>query len=122
MLGRYAARHAGGFVRAFRAAAGDPERLRAELAAVAAGLADTAAREHPFILWPDEVQKRIAAEALEGTVRRIRRGAAGGRFEMSEQFCREEFRRLARAVHIQTAREGAAIEAEHEVRGEEFAL
>jgi HK97 family phage portal protein len=120
VLGLYAAQHAAGFVRAFQAAEGEPERLRAGLAPVVAGLADTAAREMPFIFWPDETQKHIAADALEGILRRMRR--AGPRFELSEQLCRGEFRRLVRAIHIQTAREGAAIQAEHEVRGGEFAL
>jgi hypothetical protein len=51
------------------------------------------------------------------------RGFSGGRFELSEQLCREEFRRLVRSIHIQTAREGAAIQAAHEVHGEgSFAL
>jgi HK97 family phage portal protein len=120
MLGLYAAQHAAGFVRAFQAAEGEPERLRAGLAPVVAGLADTAAREMPFVFWPDEMQKRIAADALEGILRRMRR--SGSRFELSEQLCRGEFRRLVRAIHIQTAREGAAIQAEHEVHGGEFAL
>jgi len=115
LLGRYAAAHAGAFVRAFRSAAGASEGLRAGLEPVVAGLADTAAREHPFIFWPDETQKRIAAEALEGLVRRVKRSSTSGRFQLSEQFCREEFRRLVRSIHIHTARESAAIQAEHEV-------
>jgi HK97 family phage portal protein len=118
MLGRYAAQHGAGFVRAFRAANGDVERLRAGLVSVAAGLADAAAREHPFIFWPDETQQRIAGEGLEGSLRRVRRRSVGNQFHLSEQFCREEFRRLVRSIHIQTAREGAAIQAEQEVRGE----
>jgi HK97 family phage portal protein len=115
MLGRYAAQHGAGFVRAFRSAAGEPERLRAGLTSVVAGLADAAAREHPFIFWPDETQKRIASEALDGSLRRVRRVCVGGRYQLSEQLCREEFRRLVRSIHIQTAREGAAIQAEQEV-------
>lgn len=118
MLGHYAAAHAGGFVRAFRSANGEPDRLREGLESVVAGLADTAAREHPFIFWPDETQKRIATEALDSVVRRVRRSSTGGRFALSEQFCREEFRRLVRSIHIHTARESAAIQAEREVRGE----
>ncbi|HKD60537.1 MAG TPA: phage portal protein [Terracidiphilus sp.] len=114
MLGRYAQNHARGFVQAFRLAGGDLEQLRQGLAPAIRGIADEAAREHAFTFWPDGAQERIAGDAIDGVVRRMRR-AGLATIGVSEQLCRDEFRRVVRAVHINTARESAAITAEAQV-------
>ena len=118
MLGRYAQKHARGFVLAFRAAGGDLEALRQGLAPVIRGLVDDASREYPFTFWPDDVQPRVANEAIDGAVRRMRR-AGLATIGVSEQLCRDEFRRVVRAVVINTARESAAITAEAQLAGQE---
>jgi HK97 family phage portal protein len=117
VLGRYAAQHGRAFVGAFRGARGQVAGLRAELSPVVAAIADRAARDYPFTLWPDGTIERIAGDALESLMRRM--GHAGASFELSEQLCRDEFRRVVRSVHIHAARESAAIEADRELGGRE---
>lgn len=117
VLGRYASKHGAGFVQAFRAAGGDLEHLRSGLAPVIHSIVDSAAGEHPFTFWQPDRLDKIADEAADGVVRRMRRQAPA--VELTEQLCRDEFRRVVRAVHIHTAREGAAIEAERDLAGQE---
>jgi HK97 family phage portal protein len=115
-LGRYAAAHGRRFVDAFRQAGGDVEALRGQLAPAVGAIADAAAHEHPFTFWPDGAIERIAADAVDSVCRRMRR--QGARFELTEQLCRDEFRRVVRSVHINAARESAAIAADRELTQE----
>jgi hypothetical protein len=91
--------------------------LRGQLAPAVAAIADAAAHEHPFTFWPDGSVARIAGDAVDGVVRRMRR--QGDKFDLSEQLCRDEFRRVVRSVHIHAARESAAIAADRELTNTE---
>jgi HK97 family phage portal protein len=116
ILGRYAMQFGPQFVQAMRNAAGDVAELRRALPAVIEGLALRAASEHPFTVWPEGVVEKIAREASDGSLRRLER--KGLPADPDQRFCRDEFRRIVRSVHIQTARECGAIEADRQVADE----
>jgi HK97 family phage portal protein len=112
VLTRYVYRYGKAFVDAFRAAGADLDKLAAELQPVVTMIADGAIHQDPFGARDDGAAARIAGDAIAAVMRRIKkRGAA---WVFSEQLCRDEFRRVIRAVHIQSARQTAAIAAEEE--------
>ncbi len=117
MLGRYAARHARGFVAAMMSFATrrDFDVLRLDLFSVVDRIAQDAAGNHPdpFAIWPGEVMRRLSLDAIEGVIRRLRRLPEN--FPVIESLCRNEFRRVVRAVHINAARERAALQAEKQL-------
>lgn len=117
ILGRYAMQFGPAFVQAMRNAAGDVAELRNTLPGVVEGLAQRAASEHPFTVWPEGVLEKIGREAAESSLRRLER--KGLPSDPDQRFCRDEFRRIVRSVHIQTARECGAIEADRQLIDQE---
>ncbi len=114
-LGRYAVQFGMPFAEALRSAGGDIDALN--LRTLLGGIADRAAQEHPFTAWPDGVVEKVAADAHQGVLRRLQR--RGLPVDPAPAYCRDEFRRAVRSIHIQIARECGAIEAEREVNQEE---
>jgi hypothetical protein len=116
VLARYVVRYGKPFVDAFRRAGSDPARLRSELQPVVASIADGAIHRDPFGPRDDEAANRIAGEVGEGVMRRMKK--AGPAWIFSESLCRDEFRRVVRAIHIRSARESAAIVATRQLEAE----
>lgn len=113
VLARYVVRYGKPFVEAFRRAGTDLDKLATELRPVVASIADGAIHRDPFGVRDDHAAGEIAGAAVDAVVRRLKkRGAA---WVFSEQICRDEFRRVIRAVHIHSARQSAATQAEREL-------
>lgn len=109
VLARYTVSYGRPFVDTFRAAGTDLAKLAAGLEPVVAMIADGAIHADPFGTRDDAAPGRIASDAVAAVIRRLKkRGAA---WVFSEQLCRDEFRRVIRAVHIQSARQNAAAAA-----------
>jgi hypothetical protein len=117
VMARYVMRYGKPFVQAFRDAGADLEKLAAGLGPVVASIADGAVHRDPFNLREDDAPARIAADAVAGVVRRLKK--RGPSWVFSEALCRDEFRRVVRAVHIHSARSSAAIRAERQLAQEE---
>lgn len=113
ILARYVVRYGKPFVEAFRRGGTDLERLAGELRPVVTFIADGAIHKDPFGVRDDDAPGHIAGIAVDAVIRRLKkRGAA---WVFSEHICRDEFRRVIRAVHIHSARQGAATKAEREL-------
>jgi len=105
VLARYVARYGKQFVDAFHRAGSDLAKLAAELGPVVISIADGAIHADPFGVRDDGAAAAISGEVVGAVIRRLKkRGAA---WVFSEQLCRDEFRRVIRAVHIQSARQNA---------------
>ena len=117
VLARYVVSYGRQFVDAFRRAGADLAKLAAELQPVVAVIADGAIHADPFGIRDDSAAASIAGDATAAVIRRLKkRGAA---WVFSEQLCRDEFRRVVRAVHIQSARQNAAAAAARQLAAPE---
>jgi HK97 family phage portal protein len=117
VLARYVVRYGKPFADAFRRAGSDLNRLAAELKPVVTSIADGAIHTDPFGVRDDDAPGRIAADAVDAVIRRLKK--RGPAWIFSGQLCRDEFRRVIRSVHIHSARENAAIVAERQLAQQE---
>lgn len=113
ILARYVVRYGKSFVEAFRRGGTDLDRLAAELRPVVTSIADGAVHKDPFASRDDDAPGQIAAGAVDGVIRRLKK--RGPAWIFNERLCRDEFRRVIRAVHIHSARQSAATQAEREL-------
>ena len=105
LLARFAIQHGPAFVKAFRAQAD----LRPVLRSIASS---SFSFEMPLGFEPDAALDRITDGALEAVQRRMKRNEGQS---VTEQLCRAEFSRVVRSIHINVAREVAALEAERQL-------
>lgn len=117
ILARYVVRYGKPFAGAFRRAGSDLSKLGGELQPVVASIADGALHQDPFGARDDNAPGRIAGEAIDAVIRRLKK--RGPAWIFSEAICRDEFRRVIRSIHIGAARESAAIRAVRQLAQEE---
>lgn len=116
VLARYVVSYGRPFVEAFRRAGSDIAKLGAELTPVVASIADGEIHRDPFGARDDKAPARIASEVVAAVLRRMKK--SGPAWIFSEQLCRNEFRRVVRAIHIRSARESAALAAQRQLAAE----